>query len=262
MIETPATSFEPGRVPAAPPANYGTPAPPVKRKPMSSRLLALLLLAGALAFAVVLFLIGIQSGGGESETFAPARTQSVERWICKSMLLEYQSVERGYRDEYNAMRRWGEWMRQGESDPAIVFRYYSNRERSLFWEWMRTPDVTAATFAGDALIQHCLSAEVTAVATATATAIFDNPTRTRSRTPSPCDLMLRALEETGGDAEEAAVAWVLALKGIDPGVLTFRDDEERRLYRGVRDAPIGDETGGATLALGNYCEQALGDGLR
>lgn len=184
MMETPSTVFEPGRV-SAPPAGFGSvPAPPAKKRSgLKIAGLGCLALIGLFVVVIVIAAIAGDSGSDDAPTRSRAsapvareQTREVERWVCKSMLLEYQNVERGLRDEYNAMRRWGEWMRRGESDPAIVFRYYSNRERSLFWELMDAPDVTSATFAGDALIQHCLSAEVTAVATATATAIWDATT--------------------------------------------------------------------------------------
>lgn len=34
-------------------------------------------------------------------------------------------------------------------------RCYSNKERSLFWEFTDYPDFTSAAFTGDALINHC-----------------------------------------------------------------------------------------------------------
>ena len=80
---------------------------------------------------------------------------------------------------------------------------------------------------------------------------------------SPCQLLIHAIadNEKGdiGAAESSLIAWTLTLKGTDENVLGFSGLRERELYREVRDAPIGDETGRSVDRLVEFCLNLYAD---
>lgn len=90
----------------------------------------------------------------------------------------------------------------------------------------------------------------------------DAPARSGSSEPendliTPCQLLFTALVESDDD-EGTVLAWVLTLKSMDSDTLGFWDTEEYRLYQDVRDAPFGEETATAALALVDYCNESVG----